>query len=171
MIRGRGYVASPKDVEDIVLGAVQGTPILIKDVAKVVIGPDIRRGTTDLNGEGEVVSGIVIARQGSNAIDVIDGVKNRLKEIAPGLPQGVKIVPIYDRSVLIRGAISNARITLIEVILTVALIICIFLWHFPSARRNHPDNCAFDFYPASLRRSEHQYHVARGNRYCMRRTC
>src|SRR6202171_4327383 len=133
MIRGRGYVASPKDVEDIVLGAVQGTPILIKDVAKVVIGPDIRRGTTDLNGEGEVVSGIVIARQGSNAIDVIDGVKNRLREIAPGLPQGVKIVPIYDRSVLIRGAISNARVTLIEVILTVVLIICIFLWHFPSA--------------------------------------
>jgi len=133
MIRGRGYLSSPKDVEDIVLGAVQGTPILIKDVAKVVIGPDIRRGTTDLNGAGEVVSGIVIAREGSNAIDVIDGVKNRLKEIAPGLPQGVKIVPIYDRSVLIRGAISNARVTLIEVILTVVLIICIFLWHFPSA--------------------------------------
>src|ERR1700730_17100411 len=133
MIRGRGYLSSPKDVEDTVLGAVNGTPILIKDVAKVVIGPDIRRGITDMNGMGEVVSGVVIARQGSNAIDVIKGVKSRLKEIESGLPRGVKIVPVYDRSFLINRAIANARATMVEVILTVVLIICIFLWHFPSA--------------------------------------
>lgn len=133
MIRGRGYLRSPKDLEETVLGAVDGTPIRIKDVGKVVIGPDIRRGTTDLNGRGEVVSGIVIMREGSNALDVIDRVKARLKEIEPGLPHGVKIVPIYDRSQLVRRAISNARLTLIEVIVTVVIIILIFLWHFPSA--------------------------------------
>src|SRR6266481_5882623 len=133
MIRGRGYLRSPQDIEDIVLSAFDGAPVRIKDVGKVVIGPDIRRGATDLNGTGEVVSGIVIMREGSNALDVIDKVKTRLKEIEPGMPQGVKVVPIYDRSDLIRRSISNARSTLIEVILTVVIIILIFLWHFPSA--------------------------------------
>ena len=133
MIRGRGYLRSPKDIEETVLRAVDGTPIRIKDVGKVVIGPDIRRGATDLNGTGEVVSGIVIMREGSNALDVINRVKVRLKEIEPGLPQGVKIVPVYDRSELIQRAISNARLTLIAVILTVVAVIVIFLWHFPSA--------------------------------------
>src|ERR1700745_125408 len=133
MIRGRGYVKTPQDLEDIVLANQNGTPIRIKDVADVVLGPDIRRGAADLDGTGEVVSGIVIMRQGSNALDVIDRVKARLKEIAPGMPEGVKVVPVYDRSELIRRSISNARSTLIEVILTVVLIILIFLWHFPSA--------------------------------------
>src|SRR2546429_511684 len=133
MIRGRGYLSSPKDIEETVLSAVGGTPIRIKDVARVVIGPDLRRGTTDLNGMGEVVSGIVVTREGSNALDVIDKVKTRLKEIEPGMPQGVKVVPIYDRADLIRRSSSNARSTLIEVILTVVVIILIFLWHFPSA--------------------------------------
>ncbi|PYX40982.1 MAG: CusA/CzcA family heavy metal efflux RND transporter [Acidobacteria bacterium] len=133
MIRGRGYVKTPQDLEDIVLTNENGTPIRIKDVADVVLGPDIRRGAADLNGTGEVVSGIVIMRQGSNALDVIDHVKARLKEIGPGMPEGVKVVPIYDRSELIRRSISNARSTLIEVILTVVIIILIFLWHFPSA--------------------------------------
>ena len=133
MIRGRGYVKTPQDLEDIVLANQNGTPIRIKDVGEVVLGPDIRRGAADLNGTGEVVSGIVIMRQGSNALDVIDRVKARLKEIAPGMPEGVKAVPVYDRSELIRRSISNARSTLIEVILTVVLIILIFLWHFPSA--------------------------------------
>src|SRR6267378_3938195 len=133
MIRGRGYLRSPKDLEETVLGAVQGTPIRIKDVGKVVVGPDIRRGTADLDGLGEAVSGIVIMREGSNALDVIDRVKARLKEIEPGLPHGVKIVPIYDRSELVRRAISNARATLLEVIFTVVIVILIFLWHFPSA--------------------------------------
>ena len=133
MIRGRGYLHSVKDIEDTVLVAAEGSPILIRDVANVIIGPDIRRGVADLGGMGEVVSGIVIARQGSNAVDVINGVEKRLKEIEGGLPPGVKVVPVYDRSSLIHRAISNARITLLEVILTVVLIICIFLWHFPSA--------------------------------------
>src|SRR6266850_5226291 len=133
MIRGRGYLSSPKDIEETVLTAVDGTPIRIKDVAHVVIGPDLRRGTTDLNGMGEVVSGIVVTREGSNALDVIDRVKTRLKEIELSLPQGVKIVPVYDRSELIRRAISNARLTLIEVMITVVIVIVIFLWHFPSA--------------------------------------
>jgi len=133
MIRGRGYVKSPQDIEEIVLANENGTPIRIKDVGEVVLGPDIRRGAADLDGAGEVVSGIVIMREGSNALDVIDRVKTRLKDIQPGMPEGVKIVPIYDRSELIQRSISNARSTLIEVILTVVLIILIFLWHFPSA--------------------------------------
>src|SRR6201993_1626623 len=133
MIRGRGYVKTPQDLEDIVLANQNGTPIRIKDVGEVVLGPDIRRGAADLNGTGEVVSGIVIMRQGSNALDVIDRVKARLKEIAPGMPEGVKVVPVYDRSELIRRSISNARSTLIEVVVTVVIIILIFLWHFPSA--------------------------------------
>ena len=132
MIRGRGYLKSREDLEETVLAAVGGTPIRIKDVGKVVVGPDIRRGTSDLDGMGEVVSGIVVMREGSNALDVIDRVKARLKEIEPGLPSGVKVVPIYDRSQLIRRAVSNARLTLIEVILTVVLVVLIFLWHFPS---------------------------------------
>src|SRR5258708_3417311 len=133
MIRGRGYVKSPQDIEQIVLANEDGTPIRISDVGEVVLGPDIRRGAADLDGTGETVSGIVIMREGSNALDVIDKVKTRLKEIEPGMPQGVKVVPIYDRSDLIRRSISNARSTLIEVILTVVIIILIFLWHFPSA--------------------------------------
>src|SRR5437660_733879 len=113
MIRGRGYVKSAQDLGETVLTAENGTPIRIKDVGTVVMGPDIRRGAADLDGTGEVVSGIVIMREGSNALDVIDKVKTRLKEIEPGMPQGVKVVPIYDRSDLIRRSISNARSTLI----------------------------------------------------------
>src|ERR1700686_1528463 len=93
----------------------------------------MRRGASDLGGRGEVVSGIVVMRDGSNALDVIKRVKSRLKEIEPGLPGGVRVVPVYDRSELIRRSISNARVTLLEVILTVVVVILIFLWHFPSA--------------------------------------
>src|SRR6201993_5048999 len=133
MIRGRGYVRSAQDIEQTVITTRNGTPIRIRDIGRVMLGPDLRRGTTDLDGTGEVVSGIIVMREGSNALDVIDRVKARLKEIAPGMPEGVKVVPVYDRSELIRRSISNARSTLIEVILTVVLIILIFLWHFPSA--------------------------------------
>ena len=133
MIRGRGYMKSLKDIEETVLASSDGTPIRIQDVGKVVIGPDMRRGTGDLDGTGEVVSGIVVMREGTNALDVIDRVKARLKEVEPGLPPGVKVVPVYDRSELIRRSISNARTTLAEVILTVVIVILIFLWHFPSA--------------------------------------
>ncbi|HEY1263163.1 MAG TPA: CusA/CzcA family heavy metal efflux RND transporter, partial [Terriglobales bacterium] len=133
MIRGRGYLKSVADIEKIVLASVNGTAIRIRDVGKVIVGPDIRRGTADLDGTGEVVSGIVVMREGSNALDVIERVKARLKEAEPGLPEGVKVVPVYDRSELIEQAVSSARFTLIAVVLTVVLVIAVFLWHFPSA--------------------------------------
>ena len=133
MIRGQGYVRSTADLEETVLASQNGTPIRIRDVGQVVLGPDIRRGVSDLDGRGEAVSGIVVMRQGSNALDVIARVKARLDEIRPGMPSGVRVVPIYDRSDLIRRAISNSRRTLIEVVITVVVVILIFLWHFPSA--------------------------------------
>jgi Cu(I)/Ag(I) efflux system membrane protein CusA/SilA len=134
MVRGRGYAQSARDIEGIVLTASEnGTPIRIKDVGQVVLGPDIRRGVSDLDGQGEAVSGIVVMRQGENALDVIARVKAKIKQIEPGLPEGVKIVPIYDRSELIHRSISNLKSTLVEVILTVALVVMLFLWHFPSA--------------------------------------
>jgi len=134
MIRGRGYAQSIQDFENVVLVASEnGTPIRIKDVGQVVMGPDIRRGVADLDGTGEVVSGIVVMRQGKNALEVIEGVKAKIREIEPGLPPGVKIVPIYDRSELILRSIDTLKSTLIEVIVTVVLIILLFLWHIPSA--------------------------------------
>lgn len=132
-IRGRGYARSLEDFENIGVAASEdGTPIRIKDIGQVSVGPDIRRGVAELDGQGETVSGIVVMRQGQNALDVIGRVKARLKEIEPGLPAGIKIVPVYDRSDLIHRAIDNLRSTLVEVMLTVAVVILIFLWHIPS---------------------------------------
>ncbi len=109
MVRGRGYAKSLQDFENIVLSASEtGTPIRIRDVGRVTTGPDLRRGVTDLDGEGEVVSGIIVMRQGQNALEVIDRVKAKIREIEPGLPEGMKIVPIYDRSELIRRSIDSA---------------------------------------------------------------
>ncbi|HLV86932.1 MAG TPA: CusA/CzcA family heavy metal efflux RND transporter [Candidatus Sulfotelmatobacter sp.] len=134
MVRGRGYAKSIEEFGNIVLDASpDGTPIRIRDIGQVVEGPDLRRGVADLDGKGEVVSGIVIMRNGENALSVIDRVKHRIAEISPSLPEGVKIVPIYDRSELIHRAINNVNTTIFEVVVTVALIILIFLWHFPSA--------------------------------------
>src|SRR5713226_319656 len=133
MIRGRGYIRSKEDIEDIVLSSEKGTPIQIKDVGRVVMGPDIRRGAADLDGAGEAVTGIVVMREGSNALDVISGVKNRLREIQPGMPKGVSAIPVYDRSSLIQRTIANARSTLIEVVLTIVAVILIFLWNVRSA--------------------------------------
>ena len=134
MVRGRGYAKSVRDFENIVLVASEsGTPIRVKDVGQVVLGPDLRRGVSDLNGTGEAVSGIVVMRQGENALQVIERVNAKLKEIEPGLPSGVKVVPIYDRSELIRRSIDNLTSTLIEVLCTVAVVILLFLWHVPSA--------------------------------------
>src|SRR5512136_3293287 len=133
-LRGRGYIKSLKDLENIVVtDSETGTPIRIKDIGTVVVGPDLRRGVSDLDGKGDVVSGIVIMRHGQNALDVIQRVKAKIKEIEPGLPPGVKIVPIYDRSDLILRSIDNLKSTLLEVIFTVALVILLFLWHIPSA--------------------------------------
>jgi Cu(I)/Ag(I) efflux system membrane protein CusA/SilA len=134
MVRGRGYAQSIEDFENIVLTASEtGTPIRIRDVGQVVLGPEIRRGVSDLDGTGEVVSGIVVMRQGQNALDVINRVKAKIKEIEPGLPAGVKIVPVYDRSELILRSIDTLKSTLIEVILTVVAVILLFLWHIPSS--------------------------------------
>lgn len=134
MVRGRGYAKSTDDFAEILLKISDtGSPIRIKDIGSVDLGPDIRRGVADLNGDGETVSGIVVMRQGENALDVIRQVKRKIAEITPGLPPGVQIVPVYDRSELILRAIDNLRITLIEVILTVALVILVFLRHLPSA--------------------------------------
>lgn len=134
MVRGRGYARSVADFENIVLSTSEdGTPIRIGDVGRVVLGPDLRRGVSDLDGQGEVVSGIVVMRQGQNTLDVIRGVKAKLKEIEPGLPAGVKVVPIYDRSDLIEKSIDNLKSTILEVIITVSLVILLFLWHAPSS--------------------------------------
>jgi copper/silver efflux system protein len=133
-IRGRGYLKSIRDLENIVVTASDsGTPIRIKDLGQVVIGPDLRRGVSDLDGKGDVVSGIVIMRHGQNALDVIERIKAKIKEVEPGLPPGVKIVPIYDRSDLILRSIANLKSTVVEVLITVSLVVFIFLWHIPSA--------------------------------------
>src|SRR5512134_1021885 len=117
MIRGRGYAQSIVDFESVVVSASEsGTPIRIRDIGQVTVGPDLRRGVSDLDGRGEVVSGIVVMRHGENAVDVIDRVKERIRQVAPGLPEGVEIVPIYDRSILIREAVANVSWTLVEVI-------------------------------------------------------
>ncbi|HBZ53992.1 MAG TPA: CusA/CzcA family heavy metal efflux RND transporter, partial [Syntrophobacteraceae bacterium] len=134
MVRGHGYARSIKDFENIPLTpGDNGTSIRIKEVGQVVLGPDLRRGVSDLDGTGEAVSGIVVMRQGQNALDVIERVKAKIKEIEPGLPPGVKVVPIYDRSDLILRAIDTLKSTLVEIIFTVALVILLFLWHIPSA--------------------------------------
>jgi Cu(I)/Ag(I) efflux system membrane protein CusA/SilA len=134
MVRGRGYARSIEDFENIPLSVTDsGSQIRIKDVGQVVIGPDIRRGLADLDGKGEAVSGIVVMRNGENALDVIDRVKAKIREIEPGFPAGVKLVPVYDRSELIHNTIGTAKQTIIEVLVTVVLIILVFLWHFPSA--------------------------------------
>jgi len=134
MVRGRGYLRSRADLENIVLSpAEQGTPVRVKDVAQVAIGPDFRRGAADLDGTGDAVSGIVIMRQGGNAFEVIRAVKDKLRAIEGGLPAGVKVVPIYDRADLIARSIQTIRWTLVEIMLTVALVIMLFLWHVPSA--------------------------------------
>ncbi|MGC8794200.1 MAG: efflux RND transporter permease subunit, partial [Bryobacteraceae bacterium] len=134
MVRGLGYVRSLQDIESIVLArTAAGTPVRVADVGSVTLGPDLRRGVADWNGQGDVVSGIVIMRQGENALRVIERVKHRLEELAPGLPDGVKVVTAYDRSELILRAIETLRHTLLEELAIVSLVILLFLWHLPSA--------------------------------------
>ncbi len=131
-VRGRGYLKSARDLERVVLASEMGTPVLLRDVAAVRIGPAQRRGLADLDGEGETVGGVVIARAGTNALEVIDAVKARIEEIAPTLPPGTQIVPTYDRSRLIRASIETLRRTLIEELIAVAAVILVFLLHFRS---------------------------------------
>ena len=134
MVRGRGYAQSTSDIGKIVLAKSQsGVPIRISDVGEVTLGPDIRRGVADWNGTGETVAGIVIMRQGENALEVIERVKQKLKDTEGGLPPGVKVVTAYDRSELILRSIENLKATLTEELIIVAIVIMIFLWHIPSA--------------------------------------
>ena len=133
VVRGRGYLKGIPDLRKIVLKNDGGTPVLLEDVARIELGPDERRGLTELNGDGEVASGIVLQRFGANALEVIDNVKNRLSELAGSLPKGVDIQTVYDRSALIRAAIENLRHTLLEEGLIVALVCFLFLLHVRSA--------------------------------------
>jgi copper/silver efflux system protein len=134
MVRGRGYARSTADFENIVVARSEsGSSVRVKDIGQVVVGPDLRRGIADLDGTGEVVSGIVVMRHGQNALEVIDRVKAKIKELEPGIPPGVKVLPIYDRSDLILRAIDTLKSTTLEVIVTVCLVILLFLWHIPSA--------------------------------------
>ncbi|THF64301.1 efflux RND transporter permease subunit [Pseudothauera rhizosphaerae] len=133
MVRGRGYLRGVEDIEDLVLKSEGGTPVRIADVGRVELVPAERRGLAELNGEGEVASGIVMARFGQNALDVIRSVKEKIAEIAPGLPEGAEIVPVYDRSALIERAIDNLQWTLLEESLIVAAVCVVFLLHVRSA--------------------------------------
>ncbi|CZJ37411.1 efflux RND transporter permease subunit [Legionella pneumophila] len=134
MIRGRGYIKSTEDIEKIAVGTnANGTPILLRDVATVQLGSDMRRGVVDLNGQGEAVGGIVIMRFGEDVLQVIGRIKDKLKELASAIPEGIKMVPVYDRSHLIREAISTANWNLIEELVVVGLLIIVFLGHFRSA--------------------------------------
>ncbi len=133
MVRGHGYLRGKSDIENLVVKADRGTPVLLRDIARVELGPDERRGLTELNGEGEVVSGIAIARYGQNALEVIQNIKDKIAEISAGLPAGVTIKTVYDRSELIRRAIDTLKHTLFEEGLIVAFVCMIFLMHVRSA--------------------------------------
>jgi copper/silver efflux system protein len=133
MVRGRGYLRGVHDLEQIVVKSEGGAPVLLRDVARVELAPDERRGVTELNGEGEVASGIAVQRYGQNALSVIENVKARLADIKASLPAGTEIVPVYDRSDLIHRAIATLKTTLIEESIIVALVCMIFLLHVRSA--------------------------------------
>jgi len=134
LVRGRGYIKSLEDIQDLPVGTDgNGTPILVRNVADVALGPDMRRGVAELNGEGEVTGGIVVVRHHQNALDVIERVKARIEEVKPGFPQGVEIVTTYDRSDLILRSIETLVHTLIEELIIVSLVILFFLRHLPSA--------------------------------------
>jgi Cu(I)/Ag(I) efflux system membrane protein CusA/SilA len=133
MIRGLGYLHSLKDLQSVAVGSKNGTPVLLRDLGVVTFGPDIREGVVEWNGEGETVGGIVVMRQGMNALNVINGVKEKLHEIASSLPPGVQIVSAYDRSGLIQDSIATLQHDLLEEAIIVSLVIVIFLFNFRSA--------------------------------------
>src|SRR5438874_3316910 len=132
-VRGRGYIRSINDIENVVLKVDKGTPVYVKNVGTVHLGGDIRRGVAELDGRGETVGGIVVMRYGENALRVIDGVKRKIEEIKPSLPEGVRIVHTYDRSELIHRSIATLREKLIEESIVVALVCIVFLWHIRSS--------------------------------------
>jgi Cu(I)/Ag(I) efflux system membrane protein CusA/SilA len=132
-VRGRGYIKNVEDIENIPLKTAGGAAVYVRNVGTVHLGPDLRRGVAELNGEGEAVGGIVVMRYGENALRVIDGVKKKLEEIKPSLPAGVEVVTTYDRSKLIKRSIATLREKLIEECVVVALVCLVFLWHIRSA--------------------------------------
>ncbi len=134
MVRATGYLKSSEDIENIPLGVNKnGTPLLLKDVAEIGTGPQMRRGIAELNGEGETVGGIVVMRFGANAQQVINGVKAKLEQLKKGLPDGVEIITVYDRSILIERAVDNLAYKLLEEFGVVALVCIIFLFHVRSS--------------------------------------
>ena len=133
MVRGKGYLRGAGDIESLTVKSEKGTPVLIRNIARVELGPDERRGLTELNGEGEVVSGIAMSRYGQNALEVIHNVKTKIEEVASGLPEGTEIVPVYDRSELIHRAIDTLKRTLVEESVIVAAVCVLFLLHVRSA--------------------------------------
>lgn len=134
MVRGLGYISSIEDLELVVVGTDQrGTPILLRDLARISIGPELRRGVAELDGQGEAVGGVVIMRFGENALETIKNVKKRLEDLQTGLPEGVRIVPTYDRSGLIERAVDTLKEKLLEESIVVALVTALFLFHIPSA--------------------------------------
>jgi Cu(I)/Ag(I) efflux system membrane protein CusA/SilA len=134
MVRGRGYARSIGEIDQIVVGQdANGTPIRVQELGRVVLGPEIRRGVSDLDGMGDTVGGIIVMRQGENALNVIERVKAKLKDVEASLPPGVKIVPTYDRSELIERSIDNLKEELVMEMIIVSIVILIFLWHIPSA--------------------------------------
>src|SRR6201995_5294937 len=133
MIRGLGYLRSLNDLATVAVGSKNGTPVLVRDLGTVSFGPDIREGLAEWNGEGETVGGIIVMRQGMNALNVINGVKQKLREIAPSLPPGVQIMPGYDRSGLIDASIRTLQRDLLEEAVIVSVVIMVFLFHFRSA--------------------------------------
>ena len=172
IIRSSGYVASALELEQVVVFAEDGTPVLLSDVARIVEGPALRRGLVELNGEGETVAGIVVMRDGENALDVIDRVKAKLTELQAGLPDGVEIVTVYDRAPLIEGAVSYLEKTLIKEGLVVALRDLSFpaplpgrlcCGHHPAAR------CAGRIHRHVRTRRDGQHHVAGRDRHRDRR--
>jgi len=134
-VRGQGYIKSISDIENSVVSNQSGIPVLIKNIGTVQLGGDIRRGSLDKNGKGEAVGGIIVMRSGQNAQQVIDRVKEKIKEISPGLPEGVSIVPVYDRSTLIKEAVGTLERALWEAAIIVSIMVAIFLLHFRSIVR------------------------------------
>lgn len=129
VVRAKGYVTKTADLEKLVLKAEGGTPVYLSDVARVIEGPELRRGVTELNGEGEVVSGIIVMRPGGNALNVIEAIRKKIEMLKPGLPEGVEIVPVYDRAPLIEGSVKYLTHKLIEEAIVVGLVCLIFLLH------------------------------------------
>ena len=172
-IRGLGYITRKEDLEEIAVATdARGTPVRLRDIAKIQVGGNIRRGLAELDGEGEVVGGIVVMRYGENALEVIDRVKARIEELRPGFPPGVELVPTYDRAPLIRGSVRTLTSNLALVMVTVVLMIVLFLFHVRSAlvaAITLPIAVALAFIPMYLHGHERQHHVARRHHHRRRR--